>query len=83
MTQQFTQDIEISYSDMEAEGFSLAFINDYQGFKQAIRPITGTEADPNNVFTANLSGYYVKTNAPTALWFNASPGSRTGWIQLV
>lgn len=79
----FIQDLDISYADMERQGFAQSFINDYQGFKQAMKVQTGTDADPNGLYVATISGYYVKTNAPTGLWFNPSPGADTGWIQLV
>ena len=83
MTQQnFIEDLDISYADMEQQGFAQSFINDYQGFKQSMRALSGTDADPNGLYTANLTGWYVDTSTP-GLWFNPAPGARTGWIQLV
>lgn len=83
MTQQnFIQDVDISYGDMEKQGFAQSFIDDYQGFKRSMRAQSGTDANPNGIYTATLSGFYVNTAAP-ALWFNPSPGARTGWIQLI
>jgi len=77
------QDNVISYADMEKIGWPQSRIEDYQGLKREIAPLSGTDADPHGIYPANLSGLYIKTNAPTGLWFNPSVGDMTGWIQIV
>ena len=72
----------ISYSDLEAAGWPMAVIEDYQSFKRNTLPQHGTTADPNGVYKANLNGFYVKTNATRALWFNPTAGALTGWVQV-
>lgn len=74
---------DISYSDLERAGWPMSVIEDYQSFKRGVAPQSGTDADPNTIYTANINGFYVKTNGPTGLWFNPTVGAKTGWIQIV
>jgi hypothetical protein len=76
------QDTGISYSDLERLGWPNDLINDYQGIKLDFVPQSGTEADPNGVYVANLNGIYFDTSTP-AMWFNPTPGDTEGWIQIV
>jgi hypothetical protein len=85
MTQRLTyiEDVDISYADMEKEGFSQTFINDYQAIKRTFEPIFDVIANPNNEITANRSRLYIDTNLKR-IWFNESgAGARTNWIQYV
>lgn len=75
------QDNVIGYSDLERAGWPQFLIEDYLGRLRELTPQRGTEADPNNIYAANLNGFYVDTNL-NALWFNPSPGELTGWIAL-
>lgn len=81
------QDRGVSYADLENIGWPLWLIEDYQGLKRELRreitPLSGTDTNPNGIYPANLSGLYVKTSAPTGLWFNPNTGDDTGWIQIV
>jgi len=81
MTQQFDEQTDISYGDMEKQGFQQSFINDYQSLKRALRPLTGSVLPENNI-RSNLSGFYVRTGT-VQLWFNSTPGVNTGWVQIV
>ncbi len=83
MTQQFIDGTDISYGEMERQGFDPSFIEDYQSLKREFRPLTGTITPPTSTLKANQSGLYIKVNAPAELWFNSTPGSDTGWIQLI
>jgi len=76
------QDRLLSYRDLQAFGWPEPLIDDYLGLKLELQPQHGTEADPNGVYESNLNGFYVKTNSPTALWFNPAPGQKTGWVQV-
>ena len=76
------QDSLISYGDLERLGWPQILIDDYLGRLRELTPQRGTDADPNGLYVANLNGFYVKTDATTALWFNPSPGENTGWIQI-
>lgn len=83
MTRGIVEGQDVSYADLESQGFSQSFINDYMGLKRSLTPLAGVEADPNGIYTANQSGWYIGTQAPVSLWFNASAGSNTGWFKLV
>lgn len=72
---------ELSYSDLERLGWPEDLINDYQAIRQQLTPQKGTEADPNDVYRANLNGMYVDTNLGV-LWYNPTAGALTGWIAL-
>lgn len=80
------RDSLISYAELERLGWPQFLIDDYLGRLDELTPQSGTTADPNGVYFANLNGFYVKNDPaatpPTALWFNPSPGANTGWIQL-
>ena len=76
------QDNAISYADLQKIGWPQALIEDYEGLRRELVPQTGTEADPNGIYQSNLNGFYIKTDATTALWFNPVAGELTGWIQL-
>lgn len=75
------QDSLISYADLEALGWPQVLIDDYLGRLRELVPQYGTDADPNNIYVANLNGFYVDTATP-ALWFNPTPGEDTGWIMV-
>lgn len=77
----FIENPDISYADLEREGWSQALIDDYQAFKRLSVPQKGSESDPNGVYRANLNGMYVDTVTPS-LWYNPTNGADTGWIQL-
>lgn len=85
MTQSFIEGMELSYGDMEHQGFDPAFIEDYQALKRSFRPLVGDTTPPNGNFVANHSGFYIYSDSPNPveLWYNPSVGSKTGWIQLV
>ena len=72
----------ISYSDLERAGLPASFIEDYQSFKRSVAPQYGTEPDPNGIYMANLNGQYFDTATPSH-WVNPTPGSNSGWIQIV
>lgn len=76
------QDTAISYSDLQRLGWPNILIEDYQGLKRELVAQSGTEADPNGIYAANLNGFYVDTSTP-GLWYNDTPGEQTGWVQLV
>lgn len=76
------ESLDLSYSELQAMGFTGAFIQDYQGNKRDLEPQRGEDTDPNNIYSANRNGFYVDTVTP-GLWFNPTPGALTGWIQLV
>lgn len=71
----------ISYSELERAGWPMSVIEDYQSFKRQTVPQYGTEADPNDIYKANLSGLYIDINL-NVMWFNPTSGSLTGWVQV-
>ncbi len=75
------ENYSISYAELEAAGWPTNVIEDYQSFKRAVLPQSGTTTDPNGVFTSNMSQIYFDTDTQ-ALWFNPSVGSDTGWLQV-
>ena len=75
------QDSAVSYADLERLGWPKVMIDDYMGRLLELSPQRGTTTDPNGVYAANINGMYVDT-ASSALWFNPTPGSLTGWIAL-
>lgn len=75
------QDNLVSYADLEKLGWPQHLIDDYIGRLRELTPQSGTVADPNGVYQANLNGMYFGPAA--SLWFNPSPGAATGWIQIV
>lgn len=77
-----TQQVLISYSDLQRLGWPNALIEDYQGMKRDLIPQSGTETNPNGVYVANFNGQYFDTGTP-AMWYNPVPGADTGWIQIV
>jgi len=85
MTQSFIEGRDISYADMERQGFDPSFIDDYQALKRELRPLVGNVTPPNTSIQSNLSGFYIYSDSPNPveLWFNPTAGVDTGWIQLV
>lgn len=79
MTQLIIDSLDLSYSDLQREGWSDALIEDYQGFKRSMIPQTGVAPDPNGIYVANRSGLYVDTLLEV-LWFNPTNGNKAGWI---
>ena len=75
------QDSLVSYGDLERHGWPNWLIEDYLGRLRELTPQRGTDPDPNNIYEANVNGFYVDTATP-ALWFNPTPGDITGWIAL-
>lgn len=75
------QDSAVGYADLERLGWPKFLIDDYMGRLLELTPQRGTTANPNGVFSANANGFYVNT-ATGALWFNPSPGDKTGWLAL-
>ena len=73
------QDSNLSYGDLERAGWPAWLIEDYLGRLRELTPQSGTDADPNGVYVANLNGFYIDTATP-ALWFNPTPGESTGWL---
>jgi len=76
------QDSDVSYAELERAGWPQFLIDDYIGLKRELLPQSGTDADPNGIYVANLNGMYIKTDATQALWFNPTPGEDTGWVQV-
>lgn len=72
----------INYGLLEVLGWPQELINDYTQIRNDLRARQGELADPNGQITSNTNGFYVKINAPTALWFNPTIGAKTGWVQI-
>ena len=81
MTQLIIDSMDLSYADLQKAGWSDYLIEDYQGFKRSMIPQTGVDPDPNTIYVANRSGFYVDTLLEV-LWFNPTNGAQTGWIAL-
>ena len=81
MTQLIIDSLDLSYADLQKEGWSNALIDDYQGFKRSMIPQSGVEPNPNAIYVANRSGFYIDTLLEV-LWYNPTNGNQTGWIAL-